>query len=190
MGKRSPRQGERGAVHLLTGRQLTEPFCHVLDSSPRGTAVAAAEAETGLVTLGKENQHVSNSHQTNRRIMTGINHSLSRDPSPGRRPAAAAFPLPALGQVCEHSQEQPTALPQLGAPFQHGTPPHSFAALSFSVSPGSGGGDQEERPRGSGGGTRSSRGIAPGGRRPRGQVETASDSQNPSAPSPPAPFLP
>lgn len=45
--------GELRAVHLLTGRQLTEPFCHVLDSSPRGTAAAAAEAETGLVTLGK-----------------------------------------------------------------------------------------------------------------------------------------
>lgn len=34
-------------------RQLTEPLCHVLDSLPRGTAAAAAEAETGPVTLGK-----------------------------------------------------------------------------------------------------------------------------------------
>lgn len=37
----------------LTGGQLTEPSCHVLHSSRRGTAAAAAEAETGLVTLGK-----------------------------------------------------------------------------------------------------------------------------------------
>lgn len=59
--------------------QLTEPFCHAPDSSPRGTAAAAAKA---LSHLGRENQHGSNSHQTNCWIMMGINHNLTLDPRP------------------------------------------------------------------------------------------------------------
>lgn len=101
-------QGELGVVHLLISRQLTEHFCHVLGSSLHGTAAVAAEAETGLSYWGRENQHVSNSYQTNHRIMTGINQRLSSDPGPGEGGE--------WQRVCEHSQEQPTC------PFTAGTP--------------------------------------------------------------------
>lgn len=131
-----------------------EPFCHVLDSSPRGTAAAAAEAETGLVTLGKENQHVSNSHQTDRRIMTGINQSQPRPRPRGRRqPAAGSFPLSAgwpesVGTACSG----PPTLLQLGP-----LPSHSPRLLG---PPWEWRGSEEEHPRVSPGGTRASRGEA------------------------------
>lgn len=109
-------QGEPGAAHVQSRGQLTEPFCHVLDSSLRGIAAAAAEAETGLVTLGKENQHVSNSHQTDRGIMTGINQPQPRPQPWGRRQAAVgSFPQQARWpkSVSIACNSRPT-LPQWG----------------------------------------------------------------------------
>lgn len=83
LGKRSPGAGRARSCSSAHQWAANRAFCHVLDRSPRGTAAVATEAEGGLLHLGRENQRVSNSHQTNRRIMMGINHRVSGDPRPG-----------------------------------------------------------------------------------------------------------
>lgn len=88
-------------------QQLTQPFRHVLDSSPSGTAAAASKAEPGHVTLGKESQHVSNSLQTNHWIRAGINHALASTPTQRRwlarkSPRLSSAP-PARNNVPSHS---------------------------------------------------------------------------------------
>lgn len=93
-------QGEPGAVHLLTcgGSSVS---CHwaLLSCPVQFTAVLQKQPrrrKQALSHLGRENQRVSNFHQTNHRIMTGINQSLSLDPCPaelaGRKESETALP--------------------------------------------------------------------------------------------------
>ena len=133
LGQRSVRAGRAlsGAVHLLTGGQLTEPFCHVPDTSPRGTAAVAAEVGTRLVTLGKGKPTCFQLSLNQPPDYDGNKSVSAVTPAPGKEAAGGCLCSSSqLARVCEHSQDLPTLPPSRSWDLTY-----PLAALSSLVSP-------------------------------------------------------
>lgn len=97
-------QGEPGATPVQSHGQLTEPFCHVLDSSPRGTAAAAGGGNRPCYTW--EGKPTCFQLSPNRpRDYDGNKSASASTPALGKE-AGSSRQLPSAGQVarvCKHS---------------------------------------------------------------------------------------